>query len=104
MNTGAERRSISEVNGYRWMLLPSHWHSDRGQPHLPSETKNFQGLNFHYRQRNPIPYVGGDAFMANLHNQWVPVRDFGPYTLFEHRGGASVHALTPAGQSSGALR
>lgn len=96
MNTAAEGRSIAEANAHRWMLLPADWKADRLSLHLPGMAGIFQGYDLHYRLRNPIPYQPGVAFLANLHRQWTPVRQFGPYMLYENRGAAVASALSAA--------
>ncbi len=96
MNTAAEGRSIAEANAHRWMLLPADWRPDSLSLHMPGMSGIFQGFNLHYHLRNPIPYQPGVAFLANLHRQWTPVKQFGPYMLYENRGATVASDLSAA--------
>ncbi|RXH56501.1 hypothetical protein [Granulicella sibirica] len=83
MNPTAERRSISEVNANRWLLLPSDF--KEGGQQMPSESGIFQGIPKHFRERNPIPYYPGAEFARNLGDRWTAVKCFGPYVLYKRK-------------------
>lgn len=85
MNPLAEHHAIRDADAHRWMLLPTGWKPNGLDPHLPAHTGLFQGINLHYRQRNPMPYEPGRAFFQDLQQHWTAVENLGPYTLFQHQ-------------------
>ena len=87
MNPVAEDHAIREADAHQWMLLPTGWRPNGLDPHLPAHSSLFQGINLHYRQRNPIPYEPGRAFFHDVQQHWTAVEDLGPYTLYEHQVG-----------------
>ncbi len=88
MNPVAEARSIRDVNGCPFLLLPAPL--GFGNPHVVSWLRRFQGLSLPYRPRHAVPYDPGAAFTANLRQRWVSVEAFGPYMLYRQirTGGA----------------
>ena len=83
MNPTGEHRSIEDTNRFQWMLLPSDF--EGGGQQLPRDLWYFQGVQIPYRQRKPILYYPGTAFVQNLKDRWAAVQTFGPYTLYRQK-------------------
>ena len=83
MNPAAERRSITDVNECRWMLLPAAGLGPN--PHTLASLAMFQGFKLPYRQRHVSPYSPGLLFKQNLQQNWLAMRAFGPYVLYKQK-------------------
>ncbi len=84
MNPAAEQRLNREIERYRWVLMPSLWHP--GIANGLVVIRRLQGFSLPYHQRNPSPYVPGQVLQDTLDRDWVPIRYFNKYVLYERLG------------------
>ena len=83
LSVASEEHAIAEFNQARWALLPDEW---AGFPvETPANISPVQGFAFPYRQRHPPPYLMGKAFKQNVALNWMAVRQFGEYTLYQKK-------------------